>query len=88
VVYIYTGFYGAQQALLAATGLSDVDLTQCVAGFTGGLLALCQDTQAREEAWVNFKLFGMMGMTIAFVIAQAFYLARHIKDSEPVAEAD
>ncbi len=28
--------------------------------------------------WVNFKLFGMMGLTFAFVIAQAFYLGRYI----------
>lgn len=32
------------------------------------------------ETWVNFKLFGMMGLTILFVIAQAFYLARHMPD--------
>jgi intracellular septation protein len=29
-----------------------------------------------ESTWVDFKLFGLMGITIAFVIAQAFYLAR------------
>jgi intracellular septation protein len=29
-----------------------------------------------ESTWVDFKLFGLMGMTIVFVIAQAFYLAR------------
>ena len=27
--------------------------------------------------WVDFKLFGMLGLTLAFVVAQAFYLARH-----------
>jgi intracellular septation protein len=27
--------------------------------------------------WVNFKLFGVLGLTIAFVIAQAFYMVRH-----------
>lgn len=31
------------------------------------------------DTWVNFKLFGMLGLTIAFVIAQAVYLARHMK---------
>jgi intracellular septation protein len=31
-----------------------------------------------EDTWVDFKLFGLMGMTIVFVIAQAFYLARYI----------
>ena len=32
------------------------------------------------DTWVNFKLFGMMGLTIAFVIAQAFYLARYLPE--------
>lgn len=34
------------------------------------------------ETWVNFKLFGMLGLTIAFVIAQGFYLSRYIKADE------
>jgi intracellular septation protein len=34
------------------------------------------------ETWVNFKLFGLLGLTLAFVIAQGFYLARHIKGEE------
>lgn len=34
--------------------------------------------QFSEDNWVDFKLFGLMGMTIVFVIAQAFYLARYI----------
>src|SRR3569623_1008301 len=32
--------------------------------------------------WVNFKLFGMMGLTILFVIAQGLYLSRHLKADE------
>jgi intracellular septation protein len=30
-----------------------------------------------EATWVNFKLFGMLGLTIVFIIAQSLYLARH-----------
>ncbi len=30
-----------------------------------------------EATWVNFKLFGMLGLTIVFIIAQSIYLARH-----------
>lgn len=30
-----------------------------------------------EATWVNFKLFGMLGITIVFIIAQSLYLARH-----------
>lgn len=32
-----------------------------------------------EEAWVNFKLFGMLGLTIVFIVAQGIYLSRHIE---------
>lgn len=38
------------------------------------------------DTWVNFKLFGMMGLTFAFVIAQAFVLARFIKTDESEGE--
>lgn len=29
------------------------------------------------ETWVNFKLFGLMGLTLLFVFAQALFLARY-----------
>ena len=80
VVYVWSGFFAARAALIAATGQPEIDLATCADQFTGEALALCTDAQAREEVWVNFKLFGMMGLTILFVIAQAFYLARHIPD--------
>jgi intracellular septation protein len=31
--------------------------------------------------WVNFKLFGLMGLTFAFTIGMGFWLARHMPDS-------
>jgi len=34
------------------------------------------------DLWVNFKLFGGMGLMLLFVVAQALYLARHI-DEKP-----
>jgi intracellular septation protein len=33
-----------------------------------------------ESAWVNFKLFGGMGLMLAFVVAQAALLARYVED--------
>jgi intracellular septation protein len=30
-----------------------------------------------EATWVNFKLFGLLGLTIIFIIAQSIYLAKH-----------
>jgi len=38
--------------------------------------------EARMDAWVNFKLFGLMGLTIAFVILQSIYLSRHIIEKD------
>lgn len=35
-----------------------------------------------EATWVNFKLFGMLGLTFAFVILQSFYLTRYIKEPD------
>ncbi len=31
------------------------------------------------DAWVNFKLFGMLGMTLIFIIAQGIWLAKQMK---------
>lgn len=34
-----------------------------------------------ENTWVNFKLFGIMGLTLLFVLLQAVFISRHA--SEP-----
>ena len=31
------------------------------------------------DTWVNFKLFGGMGLMVVFMLAQGFYLSRHIE---------
>ena len=36
-----------------------------------------------DKAWVNFKLFGMLGLTLVFVLLQSLYLARHIEAEKP-----
>jgi intracellular septation protein len=52
-----------------------------IAFFVGiGMLNLYVAYNFSEEAWVDFKLFGMLGITLAFVVGQAFYLSRYIED--------
>lgn len=34
------------------------------------------------DTWVNFKMFGMMGLTLLFLVAQGFYLTRFIQDPQ------
>ncbi|MBG7601757.1 MAG: septation protein IspZ, partial [Gammaproteobacteria bacterium] len=37
-----------------------------------------------EDAWVNFKLYGLMGLTFLFALAQGFYIARHMQHHEMI----
>ena len=32
------------------------------------------------DVWVNFKLFGSLGLTVLFVIGQALYFSRHVQE--------
>jgi intracellular septation protein len=34
------------------------------------------------DMWVNFKLFGGMGLLLVFALGQAFLLAKHITPQE------
>ena len=43
---------------------------------------LDMDEKTRMDFWVNFKLFGLMGLTFIFVIAQGFYLAKYMNDNQ------
>jgi intracellular septation protein len=38
------------------------------------------------DAWVNFKLFGSLGLMLVFTIAQGLYLARHLPDEAAAKE--
>jgi intracellular septation protein len=38
------------------------------------------------ETWVNFKLFGGMGLMFAFVIAQSFWISRYLPDDDAKAK--
>ena len=35
-----------------------------------------------ESAWVNFKMYGLMGLTIAFVLAQGFWIASRTQSDQ------
>ncbi len=52
------------------------------AGFFGlmGVLNLFIAYNFSEDTWVNFKLFGGMGLMIVFVLAQGMLLSRYIEE--------
>jgi intracellular septation protein len=58
-------------------------LNMAWAGFFAamGVLNLYIAFNFPTSTWVNFKLFGFMGLMIAFVIAQTMFLSKYIKDA-------
>ncbi|MCB1956311.1 MAG: septation protein A [Rhodocyclaceae bacterium] len=47
-----------------------------------GVLNLVVAYQFSEATWVNFKLFGGMGLMLLFVVAQGAYLSRYMEDEK------
>ena len=51
-----------------------------------GVLNLWVAYEFDTDTWVNFKLFGGMGLMLVFVLAQAMYLGRFMDNGEVAAE--
>jgi intracellular septation protein len=45
-----------------------------------GFINLAVAYSVNFDSWMDFKLFGLMGMTISFIIIQAIYLSRHAQE--------
>ncbi len=63
---------------------SDSVVTQftCQTDFPPDIALLCAAAQNFESTWVDFKFYGVLGLTLLFGIAQAFYLVRHMPPEE------
>lgn len=60
-----------------------------VAFFAGmGVLNLWVAYRFSTDVWVNFKLFGGMGLMLLFTLAQGFYISRHLVDEPDAPPAD
>lgn len=57
-------------------GLSGFD---CI---TSNNQILCLAAQQAEESWVNFKLFGTMGLTFALILVTVVLMSKHIKENK------
>jgi intracellular septation protein len=45
-----------------------------------GVLNLAVAFSVSTETWVNFKLFGLFGLTLVFMLGLGVYLSRHLKE--------
>lgn len=53
-----------------------------------GLANLYVAFNFEEATWVNFKLFGLLGLTIVFIIGQSIYLSKHAVEIPSSTEED
>jgi len=49
--------------------------------------ALDQAENVRQATWVNFKVFGLLGLTLGFAVIQALFLARYFKPADDEKDA-
>jgi intracellular septation protein len=45
------------------------------------------DADTRRSIWVNFKVFGLLGLTLLFVVGQAFFMAKHMQHKPETGES-
>jgi intracellular septation protein len=65
-----------ESVTLAAPDWTRLNLAWVAFFVASGTLNLYVAYHYPEATWVNFKLFGLMGMTLAFAVAQGFWIAR------------
>lgn len=87
-IYFVKSFQSAELELInAAPNMEAATIAElnCDTDFTSDVSDLCKIAKHKEETWVNFKLFGMLGLTFVFILLQGFYLYRFIQpeDDEP-----
>lgn len=47
-----------------------------------GILNLYVAFNFSQETWVNFKVFGLLGLTLGFAVLQIVFLSRHLQDED------
>ena len=41
---------------------------------------IANESQCTADTWVNFKVWGGIGLVLVFAVAQGLWLARHMQD--------
>jgi len=67
---------------LPATVWTKLNLAWAIFFIMMGTLNLYVAFSFDTDTWVNFKLFGLMGLTFVFIIAQSFFLMPYLKEAE------
>ena len=79
-------FFETEQALAALTNGAP-NIENCIASYSGEILALCQKAKSYEENWVNFKLFGLTGISLLFTLAIGFYVLKNASNYDELVKS-
>ena len=72
----------AREALFSSTDLNaKIELTELNCATTS-MQDLCMVAQQTEESWVNFKLFGTMGLTFILIIITVIMVSKYSKQEQ------
>lgn len=77
---------GAYARAVEGKALADLDAPQrtALAALSPAERQAAYLHKLHQDIWVNFKLFGLLGLTLLFVLAQGVYLSRHLSpDTKP-----
>jgi len=76
-----------QRALVEQVpSISEQQLTNldCSSGFDATSKPYCEAASHSESVWVNVKVFGLMALTLLFIVGQTVFLMRHMKSDDEI----
>ncbi|MGB0866817.1 MAG: inner membrane-spanning protein YciB [Granulosicoccaceae bacterium] len=76
------------RAAYPAVTTEQLEHFDCEQSFPAQAVQACQLAADRESLWADFKLFGLLGLTIIFILAQALYLAKHMPEDALADKSD
>lgn len=97
VAFIASRYFGGKtlverimgnQVTLPPVAWTRLNLSWVIFFIVSGALNIYVAYNFSQAAWVNFKLFGLLGLTLIFVFIQAIYLARYMPLQESKDESE
>lgn len=67
---------------ISRTQWSRLNIVWVIFFFATGLLNIYVAYNFEEATWVNFKVFGLMGITFVFMLAQTLWIAHQVGDDD------
>jgi intracellular septation protein len=83
--YVQLALVERKKLFTTATTLDEkIELIKldCLTLTTDAAVQFCQSAQKTENSWVNFKLFGTMGLTFILILLTVVLISKHVKEKK------